>query len=632
MINYLLPSRAATVETLGHPAAGIIGWSDASLNASGVAVTQQTALTFAAVWCATRVIAETIATLPCLLYERKGDDSRERARKDPRFWLVSEEPHPMISSVSFFETLTAAMVLHGNCYAKIVTSPNGDIKQLEPRSPDQVKVHVDGDRIWYEVTDPQEKMYADDMLHVAGLGGDGISGWSVVRYAGQSIGSGVAAEQYAAGQWANGATPSGVLTHPMRLDKPAREQMRREWEEVHKGSSNANKIAIMHGGMDFKPVSMSNEDAQFLESRQFSVREIARWFRLPPHMLADLADSSVRANIEQQAIEFIVYSLKPWLTRWQQTLNRKLLNKDEREKKYFEFLLESLLQGDSAAQAAAWSVGRQWGWYSVNDIRRMMNMPPVEGGDVYLQPSNMIPADSEMAKGDKPEPPAPPPAAPPQEGEEEQDGSGDDVPESLRGEMQRNLAESLSSIVNTAKELRSELERGNGNVMQYMEAADSRTSQLMVGLRDVRQEIRRDIHEVGQRLQVQGFDAGRQQLVEACHDLLRHSLRVVVGYEKAEVAKAVRKVVRGFNLVAWLDGYYDKHATELAKRIQPAVSCYERIGQPLHGSEDMAATICQQHKASVLGACDGSRDDLPERVQLVLDGWDQEIDTVTIGD
>jgi hypothetical protein len=168
--------------------------------------------------------------------------------------------------------------------------------------------------------------------------------------------------------------------------------------------------------------------------------------------------------------------------------------------------------------------------------------------------------------------------------------------------------------------------------MQYMEAADSRTSQLMVGLRDVRQEIRRDIHEVGQRLQVQGFDAGRQQLVEACHDLMRYSLRAVLHIEKAEVAKAVRKVVRGFNLVAWLDGYYDKHAAELAKRIQPAVSCYERIGQPLRGIEDMAVAICQQHKASVLEACDGSRDDLPERVQLVLDGWDQEIDTVTIGD
>jgi hypothetical protein len=269
---------------------------------------------------------------------------------------------------------------------------------------------------------------AENMLHVPGLGGDGLEGWSVVRYAAQSIGSGVAADKYAGGQWGNGATPAGVLTHPMRLDKAAREHLRREWEEVHKGSDNANKVAIMHGGMEFKPISMPNKDAQFLESRQFSIREIARWFRLPPHMLADLQDSSVRANIEQQAIEFIVYSLKPWLTRWQQTLNRKLLGEDERESLYFEFLLESLLQGDSAAQAAAFSVGRQWGWYSVNEIRRMLNMPPVDGGDIYLQPSNMVPSDSEMASGDRPDPA--PVVAP----------ADDETPEQYAGRIAEDIA------------------------------------------------------------------------------------------------------------------------------------------------------------------------------------------------
>jgi HK97 family phage portal protein len=232
-----------------------------------------------------------------------------------------------------------------------------------------VQINADGDRIRYSIAEPKEELLSGQMLHVAGMGGDGIRGWSVVEYARQSLGAAIAADQYQSSLFGNKATPAGVLKHPMKLDKPAREHLRREWNEIHQGSGNAGRVAIMHGGMEFQAVGMTNEDAQFLQSRNFSIREIARWFRLPPHMLADLQDSSVRANIEQQAIEFIVYSMAPWLIRWQQTLNRKLLNRDERRTMYFEFLLESLLQGDSAAQAQAWSVGRQWGWYSVNDIR-----------------------------------------------------------------------------------------------------------------------------------------------------------------------------------------------------------------------------------------------------------------------
>lgn len=415
MINYLLPQRAATVESLGHPAAGVIGWKDTAANVSGVSVDAGTAMTFAAVWCAVRVISETLATLPCILYRRTSDDGRERADDDPRYDLVRSQPHPLMSSVTFFETQTAAMVLRGNCYAKIVRQVGGAIDRLEIRLPDHVNTPtVEGDdKLMYTCHDPYEEIPGDDMLHIAGLGGDGINGWSVIRYAQQSLGSALAGDQYSASQMGNGATPKGILKFPTRLVKEHREQFRREWEEQHKGSANANRIAILHGGMEYSPISMTNEDAQFLESRQFSIREVARWFRLPPHMLADLADSSVRANIEQQAMEFVTYSMAPWLVRWQQALNRKLLTEEERaDGMYFEFLLDALLRGDLPTRYAAYATARQWGWMSVNDILRRENMNAIDGGDVYLQPSNMVPADSEMASGDKPDPPPPPMLAP----------------------------------------------------------------------------------------------------------------------------------------------------------------------------------------------------------------------------
>lgn len=410
-INLLLPQRAATVQQLGHPAAGVVGWLDTNANVSGVTVTPDTALTFSAVWCAVRVISETLATLPCLLYRRTSDDGRERATDDPRYDLIRDRPHPLMSSVNFFEAMTAAMVLRGNCYAKIVRSGLGEIKRLELQYPDNVNqpILTGDDSIQYRINDPPETIDGEDMLHIAGLGGDGINGWSVIKYAQQSIGAGLAGDQYAAGQMGNGATPKGVLKFPTRLDRDAREKFRRDWNEQHQGSANAGNIAILHGGMDYSPISMTNEDAQLLQSRQFSIRDIARWFRLPPHMLADLADSSVRANIEQQAMEFITYSMAPWLTRWEQALNAKLLTEDEREEgMYFEFLLDSLLRGDVPSRFTSYATARQWGWLSVNDIRKRENLNLIDGGDVYLQPSNMIPADSDMAKGDKPDPPPPP--------------------------------------------------------------------------------------------------------------------------------------------------------------------------------------------------------------------------------
>lgn len=621
MIRHFLPTRAATVQTLGHPAAGVIGWFGGENNTTGEPVNQSTALTFAAVWCATRVIAETIATLPCLLYRRTGDDGRERANDDDRYWLVSEEPHPLISAVSFFESQTAQMVLNGNCYAKIVKA-SGMPARLEPRVPDSVTMEVTGDTVRYVVRDPDDVLSPANCLHVAGLGGDGLSGWSVLKYAQQSIGQGLAADKYAGGQWGNGATPRGVLTHPMRMDKPAREMIRTEWNEVHQGAGNAGKIAILHGGMGFQAISMSNEDAQFLESRQFSIREIARWFRLPPHMLADLADSSVRANIEQQAIEFIVYSLKPWLVRWEQALNRKLLDKSERRTMYYEFLLESLLRGDSAAQAQAWSIGRQWGWYSVNEIRRQQNLPPIEGGDVYLQPSNMVPADSDMAKGNKPDPQPTAFGSMPQ-----QPDPSSDAPASVRADFQDNLAERLNAILDQGKELATS---ASMSIEKAAELANEELTSTLRSLRETSDEIRNDML-APRKAQAFGWDAGKASLIEACNVLLRDHARCQLRVEKAEVTKASRMVARGHNFLGWMEHWYGEHEATLVTRFQEAVRCMSAIVEPKQGmAKELASEYCQRHVQQLLDATDGDRDTFTERVQEILNGWQSDVDSLEL--
>ena len=590
LINTFLPTRAATVQSLGHPAAGIIGWTDAAANTAGVNVTEQTALTFSAVWCANRIISETLATLPCVLYRKTGDDNRERATDDPRYFLMHDEPHPSIVPVTYFETMTSHVVMTGNCYSRIIRDQRGEIVRLEPKLPLNMQVEVSGDRIVYTDTQMNMSIPQEDMLHVLGIGGDGITGWSVVKTAANSIGGGLAGEKRANSQYKNGAMPGGALVHPMRLQKDAREHLRKEWEEIHGGSDKANRVAILHGGMDFKPFSMSNEDAQFLQSRKFSIEEIARWFRVPLHMLAHLENSSVRANIEQAAIEFIVYSMSPWLIRWQQALCRKLLTREERQSLYFEFLLASLLRGDMQSRNAAYSTARQWGWLSVNDIRKLENMNAIEGGDIYLQPSNMVPAGT--------------------------------VPDTLTQDMQGNLAASLQAIQEQAATLKADIATGHNSLADILAGHEHRIQQELAGLRADRLEIKADM-AAGTKAQVQGSD-----LAELALAMWRESLACCVKIESSQAIKAARRQQEhGESFLSWLDKAYDDFSRTLLERTHRQAALWERATGQLEG--DWVAAWCRGSREALLAAADGDPDGFTARVQAVVDGWEQRVQQAT---
>ena len=572
--------RAITNETLGHPSVGKVYWFDpAAANSAGQVVTRDTALTVAAWWCGIRIIAETVATTPCILYRKTSDDSRERASGDPRYFLVHDEPHPEITACSFFETQTAYVVTDGNCYSRIVTDGMGMPSILEPRFPDNVCVEVDGNRLQYEIKDTQENISSDRMLHVKGLGPDGIKGWSAIKYGTSTIGGAMAANERANAQHANNAMPGGALKFPGKLDKPARENFRREWGEVHDGSKNAGKIAILHGGMDFTPYSMSNEDAQFLETRVQSVRDIARILRLPLHMLMDLEFSAVRANIEQSAIEFLVYSMAPWYTRWTQALNRKLLTREERGPMYFEFMLDSLLRGDIEMRYRAYAISRQWGWHNVNDIKRKENENTIGAeGDVYLQPSNMVPAGT--------------------------------MPDTIVNEQQRNLGASMAEILKTAHQLKTEMECGRG-VDDAIKAATLETAQQMRGFREVGDMIRKDIAELGERVQVRG--AGMTGALSNGHEaeaLFRAKLACLVKIEKSEVVKAARKqATRGEPFIAWMEEWYASYPWEKQDV----------------GSDKFRGDWVEDSKRQLLSACDGPAEGFVDRIQDTVKLFDLRV-------
>lgn len=294
------------------------------------------------------------------------------------------------------------LLLWGNAYAQIIRNGKGEVVALYPLMPNKMQVDRDENGelcyIYTRSSDEAKTMEGvtvyltpRDVLHIPGLGFDGLVGYSPIAMAKNAIGLAIATEEYGAKFFANGAAPSGVLEHPGTIKDPSR--LRENWNSTFGGSANSGKVAVLEEGMKYTPISISPEQAQFLETRKFQIDEIARIFRVPPHMVGDLEKSSF-SNIEQQSLEFVKYTLDPWVIRWEQSLSRALLNEDEKRKYFFKFNLEGLLRGDYESRMSGYAVARQNGWMSANDIRELENMDKIsaeDGGDLYLINGNMLP-------------------------------------------------------------------------------------------------------------------------------------------------------------------------------------------------------------------------------------------------
>ena len=369
---------------------------------SGKAVTERSAMQMTAVYSCVRILAEAIAGLPLHLYTYKDDGGKEKAIGHPLYLLLHDEPNPEMSSFVFRETLMTHLLLWGNAYAQIIRNGKGEVVALYPLMPNRMTVDRDSSgQLFYSYqmnnTDaPTMKtgtviLKPSDVLHIPGLGFDGLVGYSPIAMAKNAIGLAIATEEYGAKFFANGATPGGLLEYPGTVKDPDR--VRESWNKGFSGSQNAGKVAILEEGMKYTPISIAPEQAQFLETRKFQINEIARIFRVPPHMVGDLEKSSF-SNIEQQSLEFVKYTLDPWVVRWEQSLSRALFTPEEKKRYFFKFNVEGLLRGDYQSRMNGYATARQNGWMSANDIRELENLdriPAEEGGDLYLINGNMLP-------------------------------------------------------------------------------------------------------------------------------------------------------------------------------------------------------------------------------------------------
>lgn len=379
-----------------HPSSAVPGWfSKGDPPVAGVEVDEWNAMTYSAVWACVRLIAETVGSLPFYLYRHLPDGGKELARDHPLWRVLVDQPNPEMSPMTFHETLEAHVLLWGNSYAQIQRDGGGRPVALWPFAPNRVKPMRDENGVLYYHYTPsaggQPKDYlAQDVWHVPGLGFDGIMGYSVISMARQSLSLGLASEKYGASFFGNGAMPKGALKHPGELSEPARINLRRTWEDTHQGTGNANRIAILEEGLDFQQIGISPEDAQFLETRQFQVAEVCRWFNVPPHMIRDLSRST-NNNIEQQSIDYGTYTIRPRLVRREQETKRKLLLESDQRAFFPKYDMDELLRGDMASRYAAYNIGRLGGWLNSDEIRAKENMNPIPDGKgkEYLVPSNM---------------------------------------------------------------------------------------------------------------------------------------------------------------------------------------------------------------------------------------------------
>lgn len=384
-----------------------------SASTAGITINTDNAMRVATVFACIRVLAESLASLPLITYERIGERNKRRATDYDLYRVLHDRPNRWQTSFEWREMGMAHLCLRGNFYNRIYGGLRGSASELIPLNPDRVRPVVQpGGFVIYEYrppNGPMEILQQDQVFHVRGLSVDGAAGVGVLEYARNTIGLAIAQETHGAKLFDNGSLPPFALETPNRMTEAAIRNFRKDWRGMHAGAKNAHNPPILEGGLKIHELSLTNEDSQWLESRAFQAVEVARMFRVPPHMVGIL-DRATFSNVESQQISFVIDSLRPWLVRWEQAMARDLLEEDS---KYFvEFLIEGLLRGDIASRYAAYNVGIQGGFLTRNEARERENLDPVEGADELLEPLNMVPVGSQA---DEEGPPAtePPPASPP---------------------------------------------------------------------------------------------------------------------------------------------------------------------------------------------------------------------------
>ncbi len=584
---------------------------------SGVRINEDIAMTFSAVFCAVRIIAETLATLPCRLIEQEDYRTFRNATDHPLYGLLHDEPNPEQDSMNWFDMQTAFMPQWGNSYSEKQMDSTGTIKALWPIHPSRIPLRNvtrnDTDPAsWPEIQagQPGEIVYwvnnddgsktpipASDMLHVPGvLSQNGITGQSIIKWGANSIGVGLATERHAGAFFRNGAQSNMAIKSPKIVGKDAAERLRHQWQQVFGGVDNHYKTLLLEDGMEAVPIDINPENSQLIVSRQFGVTEIARWFRLPPHMLADLSRATF-SNIEQQSLEFVIYAMLPWIKRWKKALRRQLLTDEEKKRFAFDFDLSELLKGDMAARAAYFQFKFNTGAASPNDIRAADNENPVNGGDTYfVQSNNYTPLDKvqEMAQAQldklKAPPPAPPGAAAKEPDGDEPDETDDQIKaliEIVKARESDNRILKAISFTPTVDDLRS-----------------------LTAERDTAELTRIAEREVEAR-----------KVAAAARDCLLLSITATVdgwmGYESRAAKQAAKKPQ---TFLTWRDEFYPEFQIKLSDALKPFAVAAQPIGFTFDATA-AASLYVSQSVSSLESIADVPCSELAENLNTVSEAW-----------
>jgi len=363
------------------------GLSINSIFPNSTTIDNDQALTLTAVWCAIRLLSESVSSLPCSVYTKQANGDKVEDTKSRIYNLLKYRPNNYQNKITFFEYIMMSICTAGNSYVQIVRDGSGRPSQLIPISPDTVDVVINDGELFYQI-DSVGILDSADVLHFKTLTDDGIDGISPIDQCKKALSWGLNVEEFGDTFFKNGAKPSSVLSTDRALSEQAIERLKNSFSNTYAKLKNSNSTIILEEGLAFKPISISPEQAQFLASRQFGIEEVARIFNIPPHMLKDLSKSSFN-NIEMQSQEFVTYTLMPYITRIENEMNYKLFRTNEVGKTFIEFNVNGLLRGDVKTRNEAYKTAITNGYMSINEVRQKENLNSIEGGDKHFMQLNM---------------------------------------------------------------------------------------------------------------------------------------------------------------------------------------------------------------------------------------------------
>ena len=599
MIDLLLPeslTRRSETDDFWYGPAGVA-------TSSAVKVDGDVALTYSAVWAATRILSSTIAALPLQLYRKRAGGGRDVLASDLRNTLVHSRPNRDMGAMMWRSTALAQQINAGNSHAE-VQRVDGRPVALWPIHESRVEVKRDDqtNQLFYEVKNnggkPPSVIMAEDMLHVpSSMSRDGVCGLGVIQQARESIGFGLATERHGASAFGSRGIPRVVLKHPGKPSPEARQNMRSEWRELY-GRPDSETVAVLAEGMDLVPLGLSAEDMQFLATRQHNVEEIARWYGVPPHLIQHLLRSTFN-NIEHSGIEFVVYTLNPLLTLWEQELGNKLLTDAERKSGYyFKHNVNALLRGDMAARSAFYQSLFNMGALSPNDILDLEDRNPFEGGDTHLVHSamvpiqkagNSIPDEPIEPDSDEPDPAPVPEPAPEPEGN---DDNGDGLSAVLEAIERNGEALALNSETFAAALRRECLNIVSETLAKWQPPEPEPVST-----------------EPDERL---------GKLQEAAEAMLTAGLRRIVKMHATAARRASKKTG---DFLGWNDGFGDSIRQSMLAELESPAAAFAALGMPLDCEQIVSHHLSQAH-GELLEASGAEREQFESSVEACVSTWE----------